>query len=117
MTFVGHVPDPEVAALLSSARALVVTATEEFGIAAVEAQAAGRPVIAPRAGGVLETVIDGRDRAASTTPGTRRARRAPCARFDALAVDPAAASRARRASTPTSFRAGLLAQIDPARAA
>ena len=32
---------------------------EEFGIVAVEAQAAGRPVIAAAAGGALETVIDG----------------------------------------------------------
>ncbi len=32
---------------------------EEFGIAAVEAQAAGRPVVAVAAGGALETVIDG----------------------------------------------------------
>ena len=40
-------------------RALVVTATEEFGIAAVEAQAAGRPVIALAEGGVRETVVEG----------------------------------------------------------
>jgi glycosyltransferase involved in cell wall biosynthesis len=32
---------------------------EEFGITAVEAQAAGRPVIAAAAGGALETVHDG----------------------------------------------------------
>jgi glycosyltransferase involved in cell wall biosynthesis len=37
----------------------VVTAGEEFGIAAVEAQAAGRPVLARAAGGLLENVIDG----------------------------------------------------------
>src|SRR3954454_3421150 len=41
--FAGRVSDAEVAGLLSSARALVVTAVEEFGIAAVEAQASGRP--------------------------------------------------------------------------
>src|SRR5207253_1200229 len=39
-------------------RALVVTGVEEFGIAAVEAQAAGRPAIAPSRGGALETVRD-----------------------------------------------------------
>ena len=32
---------------------------EEFGIAAVEAQASGRPVIAADGGGVLETTIPG----------------------------------------------------------
>ena len=36
-----------------------MTAVEEFGIAAVESQAAGRPVIARRGGGALETVVDG----------------------------------------------------------
>ena len=32
---------------------------EEFGIASVEAQAAGRPVVAAAAGGALETVVPG----------------------------------------------------------
>jgi glycosyltransferase involved in cell wall biosynthesis len=57
--FTGRVPDEEAARLLQSSRALVVTAAEEFGIAAVEAQAAGRPAIAPSRGGALETVRDG----------------------------------------------------------
>src|SRR3954454_11190349 len=59
VTFVGRVPDGRVAELLASARALVVTAAEEFGIAAVEALASGRPVIALDAGGVRETVREG----------------------------------------------------------
>ncbi len=57
--FVGRVRDGEAARLLASCRALVVTTGEEFGIAAVEAQAAGRPVIARAAGGLLENVVDG----------------------------------------------------------
>jgi glycosyltransferase involved in cell wall biosynthesis len=36
-----------------------MTNVEEFGIAAVEAQAAGRPVVAAAAGGALETVVAG----------------------------------------------------------
>ena len=56
----GRVSDAEVAELLGSCRALVVTAVEEFGIAAVEAQAAGRPVVAVSGGGLLETVLEGR---------------------------------------------------------
>lgn len=58
--FAGRVSDHEAESLLRSAQSLVVAATEEFGIAAVEAQAAGRPVIALRAGGLLETVIEGK---------------------------------------------------------
>jgi glycosyltransferase involved in cell wall biosynthesis len=59
VTLLGRVSDAEAERLLATCRALVVTSIEEFGIAAVEAQAAGRPVIARRAGGALETVIDG----------------------------------------------------------
>ena len=59
VTFAGRVSDAEAASLLQTSRALIVTAAEEFGIAAVEAQAAGRPAIAPSRGGALETVRDG----------------------------------------------------------
>jgi glycosyltransferase involved in cell wall biosynthesis len=56
--FTGRVEDGEVERLLSSCRALIVPSVEEFGIAAVEAQAAGRPVIARREGGTCETVVE-----------------------------------------------------------
>lgn len=55
----GRVSDAELASLYSRARALIVPNVEEFGIAAVESQAAGRPVVAADAGGVRETVIPG----------------------------------------------------------
>ena len=57
--FLGRVGDAEIARLYASSRAVLVPSMEEFGITAVEAQAAGRPVIAARAGGALETVLDG----------------------------------------------------------
>ena len=57
--FLGRVSDSELVELYAHARALVVPNVEEFGIAAVEAQAAGRPVLALDAGGARETVIDG----------------------------------------------------------
>jgi glycosyltransferase involved in cell wall biosynthesis len=58
--FLGRAGDEQLAELYASARAVVVPSMEEFGIVAVEAQAAGRPVIAAAAGGALETVLDGR---------------------------------------------------------
>jgi glycosyltransferase involved in cell wall biosynthesis len=58
--FLGRADDRELAELYASARAVLVPGMEEFGITAVEAQAAGRPVIAAAAGGALETVIDGK---------------------------------------------------------
>lgn len=57
--FLGRVDDEHLVRLYAAARAVVVPSKEEFGITAVEAQAAGRPVIAAGAGGALETVIDG----------------------------------------------------------
>lgn len=58
-TFLGRLPDGPLAAEYASAAALLVTAPEEFGIVSVEAQAAGRPVVAFAAGGVPETLIPG----------------------------------------------------------
>lgn len=57
--FTGYLPDPAVEDLLSRARAFVTACEEDFGIAIVEAQAAGCPVISYRGGGALETVIEG----------------------------------------------------------
>jgi glycosyltransferase involved in cell wall biosynthesis len=58
--FLGRVDDRELANLYARAAALIVPGVEEFGIAAVEAQASGRPVVAVGAGGALETVQHGR---------------------------------------------------------
>jgi len=57
--FLGRASDEELVGLYASARAVIVPGIEEFGITAVEAQAAGRPVIAADAGGALETVVHG----------------------------------------------------------
>ncbi|RPI23340.1 MAG: glycosyltransferase family 4 protein [Chloroflexota bacterium] len=57
--FLGYQPDEALAGLMGRARAFICAGNEDFGIAVVEAQAAGCPVIAYRMGGVLETVIEG----------------------------------------------------------
>ncbi len=51
--------DAEVTELMESCRALMLPGEEDFGITPVEAQAAGKPVVALGAGGALETVIGG----------------------------------------------------------
>lgn len=56
----GYQPDPVVRDHMERCKAFVFAADEDFGIAPVEAQAAGAPVIAYRKGGALETVIEGR---------------------------------------------------------
>ncbi|MBI4099358.1 glycosyltransferase, partial [Candidatus Parcubacteria bacterium] len=57
--FLGWQPDHVVAHLLGYARAFVLPAAEDFGMAAVEAMLAGSPVLALRAGGATETVREG----------------------------------------------------------
>jgi glycosyltransferase involved in cell wall biosynthesis len=55
----GYVGDARLDALLGSARAAIVPGEEDFGLVPIEAAAAGRPAIAYRKGGALETVIEG----------------------------------------------------------
>lgn len=55
--FLGYCPDDVVSDHLRRCRAFILPGAEDFGITAVEAQAAGRPVIAFGAGGALESVI------------------------------------------------------------
>ena len=58
-TFLGRVDDRRLVELYAGCRALIVPAIEEFGITMVEAQAAGRPVVAADGGGAQEIVDDG----------------------------------------------------------
>lgn len=116
--FAGRVGDAEVARILQRSRALVVTATEEFGIAAVEAQAAGRPVIALRDGGLRETIIEGETGAFFDAPDPAELARVVLA-FDTAAIDPAACRASAMRFDRSRFEAGLrrelaLAQEEPA---
>ncbi len=109
--FLGAVSDRRLADLYARCLALVVPNIEEFGIAAVEAQAAGRPVVAVARGGVTETVVDGRtgvlvdgeDAAALAAP----LREEDFSRFDGAAIR----ANAERFSS-ASFRAKFSALVD-----
>ena len=89
VTFLGYVPDAELPGLFGRCRAYILPGVEDFCIAPVEAQAAGRPVIAYRAGGALDTVIEAEtgtffhEQSAEALAETVRA-------FDADAIDPSA---------------------------
>ena len=56
--FHGHIPDAQVLELFRNCSALIQPQIEDFGITAVEAQACGLPVVARRAGGALDSVIE-----------------------------------------------------------
>jgi glycosyltransferase involved in cell wall biosynthesis len=106
------VSDRSVTEILRGARALVQPSIEEFGIAAVESQAAGRPVIARRAGGALETVLDGTT-GCLWDGGPEDLARAVVS-FDDAAVDPRACVRNAVRFDVASFRAGIMAEVDSA---
>ncbi|MCI0432557.1 MAG: glycosyltransferase [Gemmatimonadetes bacterium] len=55
--FAGALPDSRVAEFMASCKAFILPGEEDFGIAAVEAQASGAPVVALGRGGALETVV------------------------------------------------------------
>ncbi len=57
--FLGYVPDAELPDLMARCRAFAWPGEEDFGIAPIQAMAAGRPVIAYAAGGALDIVVSG----------------------------------------------------------
>ncbi len=111
--FAGKQPAAEVRRLLQSARALLFPAEEDFGIVPVEALAAGCPVIAYGAGGVLETVEE-------NTSGLFFREQSVASLLDALErfmrveanFDPAALLAGARRFAPEHFAAGMRARVD-----
>lgn len=101
--FVGRASDEELVELYAGSRAVVVPSMEEFGITAVEAQAAGRPVIAAGVGGALETVVDGRTGTLARLDDVDSFARA-IEGIDALALDPADAVENAAAFSVASFQ-------------
>lgn len=110
--FTGRVSDAEVARTLQGARALVVTAVEEFGIAAVESMAAGRPVIARAGGGVLETVVDGVT--GCFWSGSADELATAVLEFDDAAIDPQACVAQATRFDSSAFRRGILLEVEMA---
>lgn len=58
--FLGYLEDGEMSKYYSGCKAFIFPSEEDFGITPLEAMASGRPVIAYRSGGALETVIEGK---------------------------------------------------------
>ncbi len=55
----GYVKREEIVERLARARSLILPGIEDFGITPLEAMALGTPVVALRAGGVLDSVVEG----------------------------------------------------------
>ncbi len=87
--FRGRVSDEEAADLMARCQAFIFPGLEDFGITPLQAQAAGRPVIAYGAGGVLDTVIPG-ETGELFPEQTVEALAQALASFDPTRYDPAA---------------------------
>ena len=59
VSFLGRLPDADVEHYVARCRALIFPGEEDFGMAPLEVAAAGRPTIAYRAGGAVETIVEG----------------------------------------------------------
>jgi glycosyltransferase involved in cell wall biosynthesis len=105
VAFHGRVDDEDVKRMLESCRALCVAATEDFGVVAVEANAAGKPVIAHASGGALES-IEADVNGVFFTDLTVDSLLAAIRRADGLAAEPAVMrAHAERFSTRVFHRA------------
>jgi glycosyltransferase involved in cell wall biosynthesis len=93
VSFAGHVDRAALLDLFARCHAYLVPGVEDFGMAPVEAMAAGKPVIARGAGGATETVIDGVTGVFFHAP-TASSLADAIARLDRTAISPEAA-RAR----------------------
>ena len=85
--FLGRVPEADLPELLARCRAFIFPGLEDFGIAPVQALAAGRPVIAFAGGGALDIVQDGVNGVLFHEP-TVEALSAALERFSHLRFDP-----------------------------
>ena len=105
VTFLGQADDDTVRDHMRRAHAFLMPQTEDFGITAVEAQACGTPVIATRAGGALDTVLDLRTGVLVPDPDARALAEA----LDRLPADPAGACREHALTfSEARFRTGIL---------
>lgn len=59
ITFVGHISEEDLPQVYANAKALIFPQIEDFGITPLESMASGRPVIAYKEGGALETIKEG----------------------------------------------------------
>lgn len=112
-SFLGRASDAELAELYAGARAVIVPGIEEFGITAVEAQAAGRPVIAAAAGGALETVLDG-ETGLLATPDDPDAFAVAIKAIDELDFVPGHAVEHAQGFSVASFQRQLASYVDSA---
>ncbi len=113
--FLGRVSDAAAADLMARCRAFLFPGLEDFGITPLQAQAAGRPVVAYGAGGALDTVLPGRTGELFPVQ-TVDALAAVLAKFDPDRYDPAVCRTNAERFSAERFRAEIAAYVNRVRA-
>lgn len=111
--FAGFLPEAEVARQMAGCKALIFPGEEDFGITPLEANSLGRPVVAYRGGGALDTIVDGVSGVFFDEPSVQALAKA-LLQVDEIAWDPlqirAAAARFNRSV----FEARMTALVEQA---
>jgi glycosyltransferase involved in cell wall biosynthesis len=108
--FLGRVDDDDVSELMARCRGFILAGSEDFGISAVEAQAAGRPVVAFGAGGALESVIPG-ETGVFFSERTAESLMTAMRQFDTIAWDPAKARANAERFSKVRFQREILEEV------
>lgn len=109
--FLGRVPEERLNELYARCKAFIFPGEEDFGLTPLEANAAGRPVIAFKAGGTLDTVVPGvtgeyfTEQTVDNLTGVME-------RFDPDAYEPAAIRAHACKFDKSVFREQLMTQIN-----
>jgi glycosyltransferase involved in cell wall biosynthesis len=109
--FVGRLDRAALIDLIQGCHAYLVPGEEDFGIAPVEAMAAGKPVVALARGGVTETVVDGRTGILFDRPSTDAMAEAIEA-LDQTPFDPALIRARAEQFGPAVFRSKMRAVFE-----
>jgi glycosyltransferase involved in cell wall biosynthesis len=111
VTFKGRLDRSEIVSLFQRCHAYVVPGEEDFGIAPIEAMAAGKPVVAFRAGGALDSVVEGMTGVFFDRP-TPQSLAEAIERLDAMSFEPAAIRANAERFAPQVFRQQFVALLE-----
>jgi glycosyltransferase involved in cell wall biosynthesis len=113
VTFLGFVPDDQLAALYGSVQAVLFPQHEDAGIVPLEAQACGTPMIALGTGGALDTVRDG-ETGIFFGEQTAASLREALTRFATMTFDPQLIREYARQFSATRFRERIRTTVEEA---
>lgn len=109
--FLGNLTDEELVEYYKGCLALIFPGIEDFGLTILEAQKYGKPVVAYRGGGALETIIDGKT-GLFFYPQTIKALMKTLGRFQKRRFDPRLSRKQAALFSKEHFKEEFLALID-----